>query len=66
LTSLPLFQSPLLISSCINMIKTRRNFKHSLCSRITMHKSDIMVWVWNSAMYRFFNVRVSLPNTWRG
>jgi hypothetical protein len=37
-----------------------RNFKNRLCSRNTMYKRDIMVRVWNSAMYRTFDVRVTL------
>jgi hypothetical protein len=64
LTPFPLFQSLLLISSCINtiwnfiksMLETRRNFEHRLCSRNMMHKKDIMVWVWNLAMYKTFDV----------
>jgi hypothetical protein len=44
------------------MLEMRRNFEHRLCSTNTMHKKDIMVWVWNSVMYRTFDVRVSLPN----
>jgi hypothetical protein len=48
-----------------NMLETRRNFENRLCSRNTMHKRDIMVWVWNSAMYKTFDVKVTLPNAWR-
>jgi hypothetical protein len=45
------------------MLGTRRNFEHRLCSRNRMYKRDITGWVWNSAMYETFDVRVSLPNT---
>jgi hypothetical protein len=38
------------------MLETRRNFEHRLCLRNTMYKTDIMVWVWNSAMYGTFDV----------
>jgi hypothetical protein len=33
------------------MLESRRNFESRLCSRNTMYKRDIKVWVWNSAMY---------------
>jgi hypothetical protein len=35
------------------MLQTKR-FENKLCSRNTVHKRDIMVWVWNSAMYGDF------------
>jgi hypothetical protein len=44
------------------MLETRRNFENRLCSRNTMYKRDIMVWVWNSAMYGTYDVKVTLPN----
>jgi hypothetical protein len=48
------------------MLETRRNFKNRLCSRNTMYKRDIKVWVWNSAMYGTSDVKATLPNAWRG
>jgi hypothetical protein len=44
------------------MLETRQNFENRLCSRNTVHKRDIMGWVWNLAMYETFDVRVTLPN----
>jgi hypothetical protein len=48
------------------MLETRQNFEKRLCSRNTMYKRDIKVWVWNSAMYETSDVKVTLPNAWRG
>jgi hypothetical protein len=48
------------------MLETRRNFESRLCSRNMMYKRDIKVWVWNSAMYGTSDVKVTLPNAWRG
>jgi hypothetical protein len=44
------------------MLETRRNFESWLCSRNSMYKRDIMVWVWNSAMYETSDVKVKLLN----
>jgi hypothetical protein len=44
------------------MLEARRNFVNRLCSRNTMYKRDIMVWVWNSAMYETSDAKVMLPN----
>jgi hypothetical protein len=48
------------------MLEMRRNFENRLCSRNMMYKIDIKVWVWISVMYRTFDVKVTLPNAWRG
>jgi hypothetical protein len=47
------------------MLETRRNFESRLCSRNAMYKRDVLVRVWNSAMYRTSDVKVTLPNAWR-
>jgi hypothetical protein len=47
------------------MLETRRNFESRLCSRNTMYKRDIKVWVWNSVMYWTSDVKATLPNAWR-
>jgi hypothetical protein len=47
------------------MLETRQNFKNRLCSRNTMFKRDIKVWIWNSAMYRTSDVKVTLSNAWQ-
>jgi hypothetical protein len=48
------------------MLETRQNFENRLCSRNSMYKGDMMVWVWNSAMYGTSDVKVMLPNACRG
>jgi hypothetical protein len=48
------------------MLEMRRNFENRLCSRNMIYKIDIKVWVWISVMYRTFDVKVTLPNAWRG
>jgi hypothetical protein len=48
------------------MLETRRNIENRLCSWNMMYRRDIKVWVWNSAMYRTSDVKVTLPNAWRG
>jgi hypothetical protein len=48
------------------MLEMRRNFENRLCLRNSMYKRDIMVWVWNLAMYGTSDVEVTLPNAWRG
>jgi hypothetical protein len=44
------------------MPEMRQNFEKRLCSRNMMYKRDIRVWVWNLAMYRTSDVKVTLPN----
>jgi hypothetical protein len=48
------------------MLGTRQNFDNRLCLRNSMYKRDIKVWVWNSAMYETYDVKVTLSNAWRG
>jgi hypothetical protein len=49
-----------------SMLEMRRNFESKLCSRNTMYKRDVYVRLWNSVMSRTFDVKVMLPNAWRG
>jgi hypothetical protein len=48
------------------MLDTRRNLENRLCSRNSMYKRDIKVWVWILVMYETSDVKVTLPNAWRG
>jgi hypothetical protein len=48
------------------MLEMRQNFENRMCSRNTMYKRDMKVWVWNSVMYEASDVKVTLPNAWWG
>jgi hypothetical protein len=46
--------------------KNWMNLQTWLCSRNKMIKRCFWFRVWNPAMYRALNVKVPLPNIWRG